>query len=46
MDAPGMSLKQELEIWASALKAYEAQEFLAALELFSVQSFPCLLSTP
>ncbi|KAG1716211.1 hypothetical protein ID866_951 [Astraeus odoratus] len=30
-----LSLKAELEIWAAALKAYDEQEFLKALELFS-----------
>ncbi|KAI6148448.1 hypothetical protein BKA82DRAFT_4137113 [Pisolithus tinctorius] len=30
-----LSLKAELEIWAAALKAYDEQEFLKSLELFS-----------
>ncbi|KIM63890.1 hypothetical protein SCLCIDRAFT_1213681 [Scleroderma citrinum Foug A] len=30
-----LSLKAELEIWAAALKAYDEQDFLKSLELFS-----------
>ncbi|KAI5981295.1 NADPH oxidase regulator NoxR [Pisolithus marmoratus] len=30
-----LSLKAELEIWAAALKAYDEQEFLKSIELFS-----------
>ena len=33
-----MSLKAELEIWASALEAYDAEKFDEALELFSVST--------
>ena len=33
-----LSLKAELEIWAAALKAYDEQDFLKSLELFSVRS--------
>lgn len=31
-----MSLKAELNTWASALEAYDAEDFEKALELFSV----------
>jgi hypothetical protein len=31
-----MSLKAELETWASALKAYDEEDFEKALDLFSV----------
>ena len=31
-----MSLKAELEVWASALTAYDAERFDEAIELFSV----------
>lgn len=33
-----MSLKAELEIWASALAAYDAEKFDESLELFSVST--------
>jgi len=33
-----LSLKAELEIWAAALKAYDEQDFLKSLGLFSVSS--------
>ena len=33
-----MSLKAELEVWASALAAYDAEKFDESLELFSVSS--------
>jgi hypothetical protein len=33
-----MSLKAELETWASALQAYDEENFERALELFSVNS--------
>ena len=33
-----MSLKAELEVWASALTAYDAEKFDESLELFSVSS--------
>ena len=33
-----MSLKAELEIWASALAAYDAEKFDEALEIFSVSA--------
>jgi hypothetical protein len=33
-----MSLKAELEVWASALAAYDAEKFDEALELFSVST--------
>lgn len=36
-----MSLKAELEIWASALKAYDEEDFEKSLETFSVR-LPCL----
>lgn len=32
-----MSLKAELETWAAALKAYDAEDFEKALDLFSVR---------
>ena len=35
-----MSLKAELEIWASALAAYDAEKFDEAIELFSVSTCP------
>jgi hypothetical protein len=34
---PAMSLKRELETWIAALDAYDAHDFLRALELFSVR---------
>jgi hypothetical protein len=34
-----MSLKAELEIWASALKAYDEEDFDKSLDLFSVSFF-------
>jgi len=37
-----MSLKAELEIWASALAAYDAEKFDESLELFSVSAYPQL----
>ena len=40
-----MSLKAELEIWASALVAYDAERFEEALELFSVSGPPLGIST-
>jgi neutrophil factor 2 len=42
-----MSLKAELETWASALKAYDEEDFEQALSLFSVGpsgSVPILLT--
>jgi neutrophil cytosolic factor 2 len=39
-----MSLKAELETWASALKAYDEEDFDQSLELFSVRS-PFLLAS-
>ena len=33
-----MSLKAELEVWASALEAYDAERFDDAIELFSVST--------
>ena len=44
-----MSLKAELEVWASALTAYDAEKFDESLELFSVSSSllpSCYLSSP
>jgi hypothetical protein len=35
--AGGMSLKAELDIWASALQAYDEQDFQKSLALFSVR---------
>ena len=35
--SPDMSLKAELETWASALKAYDEGDFEKALDLFSVR---------
>lgn len=32
-----MSLKAELETWASALKAYDEEDFEKSLDLFSVR---------
>jgi len=37
-----MSLKAELEVWASALAAYDAERFDESLELFSVSGPPLL----
>jgi len=34
-----MSLKAELETWASALKAYDEEDFEKSLDLFSVRSY-------
>ena len=31
-----MSLKAELELWSAALEAYDRQDFLDSLQLFSV----------
>ena len=39
-----MSLKAELEVWASALAAYDAEKFDESLELFSVSSGTHILS--
>lgn len=39
-----MSLKAELEVWASALAAYDAEKFDEALELFSVSPPPTVSS--
>lgn len=39
-----MSLKAELETWASALVAYDAERFDEALELFSVSGQPTHIS--
>jgi hypothetical protein len=39
-----MSLKAELETWASALKAYDEEDLEKALDLFSVRSYPLFLS--
>jgi hypothetical protein len=39
-----MSLKAELETWASALKAYDEEDLEKALDLFTVHSFPLPLS--
>ena len=41
-----MSLKAELEIWASALAAYDAEKFDEALELFSVSTRANLCRDP
>src|SRR5258708_3024419 len=38
-----MSLKAELETWAAALKAYDAEDFEKSLELFSVRAPSCFL---
>jgi hypothetical protein len=34
-----MSLKAELEIWTSALKAYDEEDFDKSLELFKVKRY-------
>jgi hypothetical protein len=39
-----MSLKAELETWASALRAYDEEDLEKALDLFAVRSFPLHLS--
>ena len=39
-----MSLKAELELWASALAAYDKEQFDESLELFSVSAGPTLLA--
>jgi hypothetical protein len=41
-----MSLKAELEMWASALKAYDEEDFEKSLETFSVRLpyLPVILS--
>ena len=39
-----MSLKAELETWASALKAYDDEDLDKALNLFGVRSFSLPLS--
>jgi|SRR5580693_15704 neutrophil cytosolic factor 2 len=41
-----MSLKAELETWASALKAYDEEDFDQSLELFSVRPPFLLTSCP
>ena len=39
-----MSLKAELEVWASALKAYDEEDFEKSLETFSVcPPFLCVI---
>ena len=38
-----MSLKAELELWATALVAYDADDFEKSLEVFSVSSVDFIL---